>query len=73
MQIRFLPAAEAELAEARIWYGLQRDGLDDYSHPQMTSITQNQNARTQLLDHAEEGSPNKISVEQDVEAVDSRR
>ena len=46
MQIRFLSAAEAELAEARIWYGIQRDGLDDYSHPQMTSITQNQNART---------------------------
>lgn len=28
MQIRFLPEADAELAEARIWYGLQRDGLD---------------------------------------------
>ena len=28
MEIRFQPDAEAELAEARIWYGLQRDGLD---------------------------------------------
>lgn len=28
MQIRFQPEAEAELAEARVWYGLQRDGLD---------------------------------------------
>ena len=28
MQFRFVPEAEAELAEARIWYGLQRDGLD---------------------------------------------
>jgi toxin ParE1/3/4 len=28
MQIRFVPEADAELAEARIWYGLQRDGLD---------------------------------------------
>lgn len=28
MLIRFLPEADAELAEARIWYGLQRDGLD---------------------------------------------
>ena len=27
MQIRFQPEAEAELAEARVWYGLQRDGL----------------------------------------------
>jgi plasmid stabilization system protein ParE len=28
MQFRFVPEAETELAEARIWYGLQRDGLD---------------------------------------------
>ena len=28
MQIRFQSEAEAELAEARVWYGLQRDGLD---------------------------------------------
>ena len=28
MQFRFVPEAESELAEARIWYGLQRDGLD---------------------------------------------
>ena len=28
MKTRFLPEADAELAEARIWYGLQRDGLD---------------------------------------------
>jgi plasmid stabilization system protein ParE len=28
MQIRFLPEADADLAEARVWYGLQRDGLD---------------------------------------------
>lgn len=28
MQIRFLPEADAELAEARLWYGLQREGLD---------------------------------------------
>ena len=28
MQIRFQPEAEAEVAEARVWYGLQRDGLD---------------------------------------------
>jgi plasmid stabilization system protein ParE len=28
MQIRFLPEADTELAEARVWYGLQRDGLD---------------------------------------------
>ena len=28
MQIRFLPEAEAELAEARLWYALQREGLD---------------------------------------------
>lgn len=28
MQIRFQPEAEAELAEARVWYGLQGDGLD---------------------------------------------
>ena len=27
MQIRFLPDADAELAEARVWYALQRDGL----------------------------------------------
>ena len=27
MQFRFVPEAESELAEARIWYGLQRDGL----------------------------------------------
>lgn len=26
--IRFVPEAETELAEARVWYGLQRDGLD---------------------------------------------
>ena len=29
MQIRFQPEAEAELAEARLWYALQRAGLDD--------------------------------------------
>ena len=29
MQIRFSPDAEAELAAARIWYALQREGLDD--------------------------------------------
>ena len=29
MQIRFQPEAEAELAEARLWYALQREGLDD--------------------------------------------
>ena len=29
MQIRFQPEAEAELAEARVWYALQREGLDD--------------------------------------------
>src|ERR1043166_5708333 len=28
MQIRFLPEADAEFAEARVWYGLQREGLD---------------------------------------------
>src|SRR5947208_3146551 len=28
MRIRFEPEAEAELAEARTWYGLQRPGLD---------------------------------------------
>jgi len=28
MQFRFVPEAETELAEACIWYGLQRDGLD---------------------------------------------
>ena len=28
MQIRFQPDAEAELAEARVWYALQREGLD---------------------------------------------
>jgi|SRR6185436_17487176 len=28
MQFRFIPEAETELAEARSWYGLQRDGLD---------------------------------------------
>ena len=28
MPIRFQPEAEAELAEARVWYGLQREGLD---------------------------------------------
>lgn len=29
MQIRFQPDAEAELAAARVWYALQRDGLDN--------------------------------------------
>ena len=29
MQIRFQPEAEAELAEARLWYALQRERLDD--------------------------------------------
>ena len=29
MQIRFQPDAEAELAEARAWYGLQGNGLDE--------------------------------------------
>ncbi len=29
MQISFQPEAEAELAEARLWYALQREGLDD--------------------------------------------
>jgi plasmid stabilization system protein ParE len=29
MKIRFLPEADAELAAARVWYSLQRDGLDD--------------------------------------------
>ena len=28
MQIRFQPEADAELAEARLWYSLQREGLD---------------------------------------------
>ena len=28
MQIRFRPEAEIELAEARLWYSLQREGLD---------------------------------------------
>ena len=28
MQIRFLPEADTDLAEARVWYGLQRAGLD---------------------------------------------
>ena len=28
MQIRFDPAAEADLAEARLWYRRQRPGLD---------------------------------------------
>lgn len=28
MQIRFQPEAEVELAEARLWYSLQRQGLD---------------------------------------------
>ena len=28
MQIRFQPEAETELAEARLWYSLQREGLD---------------------------------------------
>lgn len=28
MQTRFQPEAEAELAEAREWYALQRHGLD---------------------------------------------
>jgi plasmid stabilization system protein ParE len=28
MQIRFVPEAEAELAEARTWYRSQREGLD---------------------------------------------
>ena len=29
MQIHFQPEAEAELAEARLWYAQQREGLDD--------------------------------------------
>lgn len=29
MQIRFLPDAEAELAAARVWYALQREGLNE--------------------------------------------
>jgi|SRR5215213_742497 len=29
MHIRFQPEAAAELAEARLWYALQREGLDD--------------------------------------------
>ena len=29
MQIRFQPEAEAELAAARLWYSLHREGLDD--------------------------------------------
>jgi len=28
MQIRFRPEAEIDLAEARVWYGHQRDDLD---------------------------------------------
>jgi len=28
MQIRFQPDAEAELAEAHLWYSLQREGRD---------------------------------------------
>ena len=28
MKIRFLPEADAEFAEARVWYALQRAGLD---------------------------------------------
>ena len=28
MQVIFEPAAEADLAEARVWYASQRDGLD---------------------------------------------
>jgi toxin ParE1/3/4 len=28
MQIRFVPEADAELAEARVWYRSQREGLD---------------------------------------------
>jgi hypothetical protein len=28
MQIRFRPEAEIELAEARLWYSLQREGFD---------------------------------------------
>jgi hypothetical protein len=28
MQFRFQPEAEIELAEARLWYSLQRQGLD---------------------------------------------
>jgi plasmid stabilization system protein ParE len=28
MQVRFLPEADAELAEARVWYRQQRAGLD---------------------------------------------
>ena len=28
MQIRFLPEADGELAEARVWYRSQREGLD---------------------------------------------
>ena len=27
MKIRFQPEAEVELAEARLWYSLQREGL----------------------------------------------
>jgi plasmid stabilization system protein ParE len=29
MQVRFQREAEAELAAARVWYALQREGLDD--------------------------------------------
>ena len=29
MQIHFQPEAEAELAEARLWYAQQQEGLDD--------------------------------------------
>ena len=28
MQIRFVPEADVELAEARVWYQSQREGLD---------------------------------------------
>ncbi|HEV8370573.1 MAG TPA: hypothetical protein VGQ39_21675 [Pyrinomonadaceae bacterium] len=28
MQVRFQPKAEVELVEARLWYSLQRQGLD---------------------------------------------
>ena len=28
MQIRFLPEADSDLAEARVWYAFQRAGLD---------------------------------------------
>jgi plasmid stabilization system protein ParE len=29
MQIKFEPDAEADLAAARVWYGRQREGLDE--------------------------------------------